>query len=310
MTRSLILGVNGQDGSYLAEALLRRGHEVIGLGRDEVSRYVPVSEKFRYLQIDLRNADTLARIVSETAPNHAFHFAAVHGAASFEYESVWRDTVAVGLSALHVLLEHARTHAPHMRVFYASSAKIFPLPLSGIIDEMTSVRATCLYSISKIASREIIFHYRRQHGVSGTNLILFNHESVRRPSEYLLPTVARAIAASLLDPSHRVALKTLDFWIDWSAADELMDIVADIAEAADEDELILASGKTWLGRDIVRELFARYDLDFQRHVTELLPPSDPGAGFSVSLERLEKTINRRPVKTIASVVDEMISADA
>src|ERR1039458_6921022 len=109
MTRSLILGVNGQDGSYLAETLLRRGHEVIGLGRDEASRYVPVSAKFRYLQIDLRNADALARFVSEAMPDQVFHFAAVHGAASFEYEPVWRDAVSVGVSALHVLLEHART---------------------------------------------------------------------------------------------------------------------------------------------------------------------------------------------------------
>jgi hypothetical protein len=88
-----------------------------------------------------------------------------------------------------------------------------------------------------------------------------------------------------------------------------MDIVADIAAVADEEELILASGKTLLGRDIVRELFARYDLDFLRHVTESLPPSDPGIGFRVSLERLEKIINRIPTKSVASVVDEMIAAD-
>src|ERR1039458_1592809 len=97
MTRSVILGVNGQDGSYLAEALLRRGHEVIGLGRDEVSRYVPVSPKFRYLQIDLRNADALARFVNEASPEQAFHFAAVHGAAGFEYEPAWRDVEKEGV---------------------------------------------------------------------------------------------------------------------------------------------------------------------------------------------------------------------
>jgi len=310
MTRALILGVNGQDGSYLAEALLIRGHEVIGLGRDEASRYVPASQRFHYLQIDLGNADVLAQCVSEVSPDQVFHFAAVHGAAGFEYEPVWRDAVTVGVSALHVLLEHARNRAPNMRVFYASSAKIFPSPLSGIINEMTPVRATCLYSISKIASRELIFHYRQHHGVFGTNLILFNHESVRRPREYLLPTVARAIAASLQDPTHRVTLKTLDFWIDWSAAEELMNIVADIAEVAYVDELVLASGKTSLGRDIVRELFARYNLDYRRHVTELMPRSDPGTEFRVSLQRLEKTINRKPTKTIASVVDEMIAANA
>src|SRR5690606_35438861 len=111
--------------------------------------------------------------------------------------------------------EHARVYALNMRIVYAGSSKIFTPPLSGVIDEESPVRATCLYGIGKVAARDLMTYYRAEHGVSSTNLILFNHESPRRPPQYLLPTLARAILASKRDSEHQTKLRTLDFWLDW-----------------------------------------------------------------------------------------------
>src|SRR5262249_7836743 len=155
MQRSLVLGVNGQDGSYLAESLLRRGHHVTGIGRDPASRYTSASTRFRYVSCDLVRFEDLARLINEIEFDFAFHFAAIHGADGFRYEAVWRDMMAVNVNSLHVLLEHARLKRPGMRVIYAGSCKIFPPPLAGTIDEMTPARATCLYSIGKIAGRDL-----------------------------------------------------------------------------------------------------------------------------------------------------------
>ena len=308
MPRSLILGVNGQDGSYLAEALLARGHEVVGVGREAESAYVTPRPGYRYVCGDLRETQSLASLVTEAAPEQAFHVAAIHGAAGFAYEALWRDMMAVNVLSLHVLLEHARTAAPGMRIVYAGSSKIFPPPLSGVIDEETEVRATCLYGIGKIAARDLMMCYRAQHGIRSTNLILFNHELPRRPPEYLLPTLARAISASKQDPEHRTVIKTLDFHVDWGAADEFMEIAADIAEKTDEPEFVLASGTTWHGREAVQHLFAMHGLDAGRHLTETLAPGDPGPAFQVSLERLEQAIGRRPKKDLGQIVNEMIAS--
>ena len=216
--------------------------------------------------------------------------------------------VAVNVLSLHVLLEHARTAAPNLRVVYAGSSKIFPGPLSGTIDETSEVRATCLYGIGKIAARDLMAYYRTQHGIRSTNLILFNHESPRRPADFLLPTLARTIAAAERDPRTQTTIKTLDFRIDWGAADEFMDIVCDIAEKTDEPEFVLASGTTWHGRDAAKHLFAAHGLDASRHLVESLGPSDPGPDFRVSLDRLESAIGRKPEKDIGQIVDEMIAS--
>ena len=308
MPRSLVLGVNGQDGSYLAETLLTRGHEVVGIGRAPGSTYARPEPAFRYIAADLRDTGTFARLVAEIAPDQAFHFAAIHGASGFAYEALWRDVMAVNVMALQVLLEHARVSAPNMRIVYAGSSKIFPPPLSGAIDEECSVRATCLYGIGKIAARDLMTYYRAEHGIRSTNLILFNHESPRRPPEYLLPTLARAIFAAKRDPDHRTMIRTLDFWIDWGAADEFMEIAADIAETTDEPEFALASGTTWHGREAAKHLFATHGLDSERHLIETLQPGDPGPEFRVSLDRLERAIGRRPQKDIGRIVNEMITA--
>ena len=307
MSCSLVLGVNGQDGSYLAESLIRRGHRVVGVGRNRESRYVAPAQ-FRYVDLDMRDHEALARLVEDVAPDFAFHFAAVHGSAGFEYEPLVADMFATNVVALHVLLEHARLAAKPVRVLYAGSSKIFPAPLVGTIDETTPARSTCLYSIGKIASRDLIAQYRAQHGVAATNLILFNHESARRPPMFLLPTIARGIYDARRDPQSRLNVRTLDFWIDWGAADEFADMTADIALLSEEGEFVMASGVTHHARKIVDELFAQYGLDSERHVVEALDRSDPGPAYHVSLDRLERAIGRRPVKTVADIVADMMHA--
>src|ERR1700730_17699562 len=308
MPRSLVIGVNGQDGSYLAEALLNRGHEVIGCGRSEASRYVGPSASFTYEKVDVRDLDSFAALLRRWELNTVFHVAAVHGASGIEYEEAWRDMITVNVLSLHTVLEHARIRAPAMRVIYAGSMKIFPAPLEGKIDETTPARATCLYSIGKVASRDLIFQYREKHNVAATNLVLFNHESTRRSPAYFLPTVARSISLAKADRSFRTTVRTVDFRIEWSAAEELMDIVVDIAERCNLAEVILASGKTWHGRSAVKDLFAQYNLDFREHVIETLPLSDPGPEFQVDTGCLAKAIGRRPTQQLGQIVDRMIAS--
>ena len=310
MRKALVLGVNGQDGGYLAQSLVQRGYAVTGVGRQLASRYADTGTGYRYVRLDLADHDALDQLLRDAEPEIVFHVAAVHGAAGFGYEACWRDMMAVNVLALHALLEHARARQPAMRIMYAGSAKIFPAPWSGVLSETTPYRATCLYSIGKIASLELIAHYRRQHKVTAANLILFNHDSARRKPEYFVPTVARALAAALADPAARTEFRMLDFWMDWSAADEVMDIAIDIAEQAPDQDFVLATGKTWHARAAVAAIFARHGLDYRNHIVETLPRSDPGPAFQVAVDRVERVIGRRPVASIAEIVESILVIDA
>lgn len=307
MRSALVLGVNGQDGSYLAERLIARGYGVVGIAQQPQSRYVRNSDRFRYHALDLEDAAAFASFLADCDADLAFHMAAVHGSAGFSYEPVWRRMMAVNVLTLHALLEHARLRRRDLRIVYASSAKVFPEPLSGVIDEMTPQAATCLYGIGKIASRDLIRQYRDRHGIAASNLYLFNHESARRAPNYFVPTLVRGLAAARRDRAASITLRTLNFRADWSAAAELMDMAVDIAEQAPDQDFVLASGKTWYAREAVEALFRRYDLDYRDHIREQDAQRDLVPDYSVSLARLVAAIGRQPQQDLFAIVGDMLA---
>jgi GDPmannose 4,6-dehydratase len=302
---ALVLGVNGQDGSYLAESLLSRGFVVTGVARSPRYRNVTASPRFRYVQCDLRDRGRLADTIAAAAPDYAFHVAAVHGAAGFSYEALWDDLVAVNISALQSLLDHARLNNRDMRVVYASSAKVFPTPWVGMLNEDTPKKPTCLYSISKMTGRDLMTYYRQAHGIHSTNVILFNHESPRRARSFLLPQLADARLRAASDPAFQLRVRNLDFWIDWGSASEFMDIAVDIAVLSDLSEVVLASGVTWNARELATQLFERVGLDLNEHVIETDPVNNAYPTFHVDLARLRGAVGRTPKTTVFEIVDEM-----
>lgn len=306
MAIALVLGVNGQDGSYLAEELLVRGHNVIGLGRQTESRYVLPSRFFTYQMVDLAQDSALDAVLDTYRPDVCFHFAAIHGAASFAYERLWRQMMQVNVLSLYTLLEFARVRLPGMGIVYAGSAKIFPSPWCGLLDETTPYRPTCLYSIGKIASLELIRQYVATHGVTASNLVLFNHESARRHPSYLLPILADTIVRARFDPSYTIAVKTLHFYADWCSASEVASIAVDVGMSRESGNFVVASGRTWFARDAAEAIFRRYGLDHRVHIRELLPPSEPGPGFRASVTRLEHVVGRRPSKGLLDIMDAMV----
>ena len=313
MRSTLVLGINGQDGSYVGEALLRRGCRVVGIGLDPTSRHISPQPGFCYRRLDLTDLEAFRELVEEISPDLAFCFAAIHGAIEegFTYEEAWRRMMEVNVFTLHVLLEHARQNAPEMRIVYAGSAKIFPSPLSGQISEQTIMRPTCLYGIGKLTARDLMQHYRRTHGIFSTNLILFNHDSARRTRQFFLPKIAETIREAKRDRTHRRTFRTLDFRIDWSAADEIMDFIVDYA-LADQDvpEFIVASGQTVNARDAMSGIFAAHQLDVASHVIQVLPPHDPGPEFQVDITRFVDATGRTPKKTVADIVGDLLKSMA
>ena len=308
MIRAVILGVNGQDGTYLTEHLLARGATVLGLGRQQAPRHLSPQPRFEYLALDVADAPALTAVLNRFRPTHAFHVAAVHGPAGFNYEPVFEQALAVHVGAVHTLLEHARAVAKDLRIVYASSAKVFRPPLPARVTEDSPMSSSCLYSTTKNAARDVISLYRASHGINASILYLFNHESALRGPDYFIPRVCGVLAEALAGghaPSGK-SFKTLDFLCDWGSAREYMEIAASVADAGDAGDFIVATGRTWHGREFVDALFKRHGLDYRDFITAESDASDPGKKFQCVLDRLEQKIGCRPRVGIMEVCDEII----
>ncbi|KFN39209.1 hypothetical protein KN63_02770 [Smithella sp. F21] len=309
MNPVLVLGVNGQDGSFLTERLLSRGYKVIGLDRQTSSKYHIENNDFCYCQLDLCNAEALFAHLHNTRPDVIFHFAGVHGSAGTDYEPIWQDMLAVNTGSVQVLLEYLRIESPQSKLIYAGSGKVFGPLYPRSITEQSEMSASCLYTITKMAAKDLIVYYRVHHGVNGSILFLFNHESERRPKYFFIPKIIDILANAVNDQNYIGSVDTLDFDCDWGSAEEYMDIVVDISEKVIGDDFILGTGKTWHARNFVETLFRDYDLNYKQHVLS----TTHGAGlnssiipYHVAIDKLESAIHRIPQRTIIEVCNTIL----
>ncbi len=269
--KALVLGVNGQDGSYLAEHLIKDDWEVHGVGRQEVSRWVLPNAGFVYHSVNLADVNTLWMLLDSVRPDAIFHFAAVHGAAGFSYESHWREVHAVNVVAVHAVLEYQRTVKPDATLIYASSSKVFGEKLPARINANSPRYSTCIYTTTKNAATDLINYYRKRHLSKSSVIWTFNHESIRRGQDYFLPKIVDALAKSIIDRSYIAEIASLGFWIDWGDANEFMQLVATMHNAIPNSDVIFATGKTIWAEEFVNSLFSKFGLDFQTHLREKFP---------------------------------------
>ena len=303
----VVLGVNGQDGSYLAEHLLMRGYAVTGCGRQPQSRYIPPGGRYTYRALDAGNLDALSALLLGIKPAAIFHFAAVHGPAGFGYEAVWQDVQRVNTGAVQAVLEYMRTQDPTCRLIYASSAKVFGDKMPARIDEATPRVSTCLYSISKNAAHALIDYYRAHHSAKANVMYLFNHESSRRQPQYFVPKLVQILADAVSGAGGRTELATLAFHCNWGSAREYMDICIDLMESGLQGDYILAHDVTWFGRDMASALFSRYGLAAAEHISEqFTTPLSPSEFFQPSNAALERDLNRKPRQGILDVCEDIL----
>ena len=319
---SLVLGVNGQDGSYLAESLLAKGRCVVGVGRQDVSRYVQNSELFSYRQLDLTNIKGLVMLLDELSPHKIFHVAAIHGSSGFNYEEKWQEAHCVNTLSLHAILEYFRCADIVGNLIYLSSSKAFGLPLPALISETAERQSSCIYSITKNAATDLVRYYRETHGISASVLWTFNHESIRRGGEYFIPKIVDCLASALKDSRHKTEVFTLNFYADWSDAAELMDLAISASDRGLNEDLIFASGKTVFARDLVDSLFLEFGLNYRNHVVEKHLGDIIDANWRADVSKMTSLLERAPrvsiydtclnileVKYGLDIKDESLSSD-
>jgi len=265
--RALITGIGGQDGSYLAELLLAHGYRVAGIARGEMGAYpalAGLADRIEIVDADLLDQLSLERALRATAATEVYNLAAP----SFVPKS-WDEPVrtaefaAVGVTSL---LEAVRAVDGTIRVYQASSSEIFGDPRETPQNEDTPLAPVTPYGVAKAYGHFIVASYRRRYGLHASCGILYNHESPRRPLDFLPRKVARAAAAISLGLDTEVALGALDARRDWGYAADYVRAMWLILQAEEPGDYVVASGESHSVRELVSCAFAHLGLDWERHV--------------------------------------------
>jgi GDPmannose 4,6-dehydratase len=278
--RALITGVAGQDGSYLAELLLDKCYEVFGIVRGSPQvRYpnlVRVQDDVHLLQGDLLDQMTLLDAITRAEPDELYNLAAT----SFVPAS-WRQPVmtaqftAVGVTSM---LEAVRINNPQLRVYQASTSEMFGATTESPQHELTRFVPHNPYAVAKLYGHLMVSTYRERYGLHASSGILYNHESPRRPAEFVSRKVTRAAAAIKLGLAEQLHLGDLDARRDWSFAGDVAEAMWLMLQQETGDDYVVCSGVSRTVRELVASAFAVVDLDPEAHVVvdpEFVRPSDP-----------------------------------
>jgi GDPmannose 4,6-dehydratase len=267
MTRALITGIGGQDGSLLAEFLLERGYAVAGLLRPGAGPYAnldPIAERVELLEADLLDQGSLAAALEAARPTEIYNLASP----SFVPTSWERPVETAGFAAVGAtsLLEAIRAVDPSIRFYQASSSEIFGEPRESPQTEATPLEPVTPYGVAKAYAHFIVHSYRRRYGLFACSGILYNHESPRRPLEFLPRKVANGAAAISLGLQDELVLGDLDARRDWGYAGDYVRAMWLMLQQDTADDYVVAAGESHSVRELVECAFTRVGLDWQDHV--------------------------------------------
>lgn len=317
---ALITGITGQDGSYLAEALLDRGDVVHGTVRRtstlERSRLAhlyadpAVYNKRLFLHYaELEDITTLRRITNRVKPQQFYHLAGQsHVGLSFEIPETTCELTAIGTLRI---LEMLRDTACPPRFLHASSSEIFGCPEHSPQTEDTAMQPITPYGCAKAFATQMVRIYRDHHGLFACNAISYNHESPRRGENFVTRKICRAAAEIQLGKRSYLSLGNLEARRDWSDARDVVRGYTMILDHSSPDDFVLASGSTHSVRDVAETAFASLGLDWKQYVRSeerLLRPADP-THLCGDATKARITLGWKPRSSLRELIAEMTQTE-
>lgn len=274
MKKALITGINGQDGSYLAEFLLDKEYEVWGIlkrnsvAENQTSRLNKIYHKLKLEYADLTDLASLIRVISKIQPDELYNLAAQsHVRISFDQPLYTANATAIG--ALNIL-EAVKIVSPNTKIYQASSSEMFgnSIDEDGYQRETTPMNPVSPYGCAKVFAYNISKNYRHSYNMFVSNGILFNHESPRRGTNFVTNKVCKEAVKIKLGLSNELKLGNLDATRDWGHAKDYVRAMWEILQLNEPGDYVCATGTSHSVAELCDYVFSSLDLDYREYVLQ------------------------------------------
>lgn len=314
MKKALITGINGQDGSYLAEYLLSLGYEVHGMVRrnsmaeNQDSRVLHISDQITTHYGDLLDESSIDRILHETKPDEIYNVAAQsHVRISFDMPQFTVKTNALGVLNM---LESYRRICPEAKFYQASSSEMFGNSVDddGFQRESTPMHPVSPYGCSKMFGYSIVKNYRNSYKLHATNGILFNHESPRRGSNFVTNKVVKTAVQIHLGLATRLELGNLDSHRDWGHSKDYVRAMHMILNHPQPDDFVVSTMETHSVRDMTKYVFSRLNMNYEDYVVQnkIFMRPEELEYLKGDSTKARTILGWKPLYTFEQMLDEMI----
>jgi GDPmannose 4,6-dehydratase len=311
--RALITGISGQDGSYLAELLLAKGYEVFGIVRGSpgapYTNLADIRDDLTLLQGDLLDQMTLLEAINTAQPDELYNLAATSFVpASWHQPVMTAQFTAVGVTAM---LEAIRITNPELRLYQASSSEIFGATTQSPQSETTPFRPHNPYGVAKLYGHLMLAAYRERYGMHLSSGIAYNHESPRRPPEFVTRKVTRAAAAIKLGLQDELRVGDLSATRDWGYAGDFVEAMWLMLQQETGDDFVIATGRSRSVGELINVAFAHVGLTAEDHVVvdpEFVRPHDPVALVGDPTKARDR-LGWTPRTSFDEMIGAMVDAD-
>lgn len=268
MPTAIITGITGQDGSYLAELLLKKGYHVIGVARRSSTvnyeRIEHIVDDITVVQGDLQDQGSLLSLLEEHVPTEVYNLAAQSFVpTSWNQPALTGDVTAIGVTRI---LEAIRFVNPKIRFYQASSSEMFGKVMEVPQKEDTPFYPRSPYGVAKVYGHWITVNYRESFDMFATSGILFNHESPRRGMEFVTRKITNAVAKIKLGMAKELRLGNLEAQRDWGFAGDYVEAMWLMLQQDHPDNYVIGTGETHAVREFCEIAFSHVDLDYKEYV--------------------------------------------
>lgn len=317
MSRTLITGITGQDGSYLAELLLGKGYEVHGLVRrvaledpaHRLGRVMRILDRVHLHAGSLESLPSMYRLVHQVEPDECYHLAA-QSFVSYSFDDEF-STLQTNINGTHNILATLRDIVPKCRFYFAGSSEMFGKVAEVPQTEDTRFHPRSAYGISKVAGFDLTRNYREAYGLHASSGILFNHESPRRGFEFVTRKITSTVARIKAGKAKELRMGNMEAKRDWGHAADYVGAMWRMLQQEQPDDYVVATGETHSVREFAELAFGFAGLDYRDHVVV-----DPQFYRPAEVELLlgdaakaKAELGWSPSTDFKSLVREMVESD-
>ena len=318
--KAFITGINGQDGSYLAELLLNKGYVVHGLvrretfesGGDKLSNLRSMIDRTERISLHLGSANNqllINNLISSIQPDECYHLAAT---SYVSYDLAAETSILENnFNSTHYLLASIKANCPKCRFYFAGSSEMFGQPKSYPQNEQTPYEPRSIYGISKVAAAQLAKNYRNQHDLFVCTGILFNHESPRRDYAFVTRKISSQVAKIAAGQAKKLTLGNLEAQRDWGYAPEYVEAMWHMLNHDTPDDYVIATGGLYSVRDIVDCAFSSVNLNYQDYIeiSEKFHRPHESLPLVGDASKAKRILNWSAQKNILDIMPDMVASD-
>ena len=305
--KALIVGVYGQDGSYLAELLIKKKYFVYGIANKiKEKKFNSIKRNLKILNISINNFNKISNLIKKIKPHEIYHL----GSKSFinyDFDSEFFN-LNPSINGTNFLLTAIKEFSPKSKFYFAASSEIFGNPKKSPQNENTQFNPRSAYGISKLAGYHLTKNYREAHGLFACSGILYNHESPRRGDFFVSKKIAKAAARIKKGLDKKIYLGNINAKRDWGYSEDYVKYMWKSLQLNKPQDFVLGTGKLHSVKDFLKVAFERVDLNYQKYlvIDKRYYRKENKINLVADNSVAKKKLKFKPSKTFKEMVYEMV----